>query len=179
VTIQSFRMRRFFLCLCFLTGNIWFGNIAIGHYSFASDQQNKRGQQNETVKYIAFDHDVLSILSKGQNYKFDVEIARSHEQRARGLMFRKNMPEENGMLFLFERREKVTMWMENTYIPLDIIFLDAKGIITHIVKSTVPESRDYIHSNAPVVSVLELNAGVTDNLNIQVGDKIIHPFFAE
>ncbi|MCF6216810.1 MAG: DUF192 domain-containing protein [Emcibacter sp.] len=149
------------------------GIIYIGSFSFASDRQNQKGVQ------VVFEHGELSILSKGQSHKFDVEIAQSFEQRARGLMFRRKMPEKNGMLFLFENNQMVTMWMENTYIPLDIIFLNAKGIIMHIVKSTVPESRDYINSTVPVISVLEVNGGVTDNLNIQVGDKIDHPFFVK
>ncbi len=161
-----FRMRMLFSCL-------FISIIYMGSFSFANDRQNQKRA------HVTFEHGELSILSKGQNHKFDVEIAQSFEQRARGLMFRREMPEKNGMLFLFENNQMVTMWMENTYIPLDIIFLNRKGIIKHIAKSTVPESRDYIHSTVPVISVLEVNGGVTDNLNIQVGDKIDHPFFAK
>ncbi|PCJ34868.1 MAG: hypothetical protein COA93_03940 [Alphaproteobacteria bacterium] len=152
---------------------IFISTILMTDFSFANDSQQQK------VTQITFELGELSILSKGQSHTFDVEVAQSFEQRARGLMFRREMPEKNGMLFLFENNQMVTMWMENTYIPLDIIFLNRKGIITHIVKSAVPESRDYIHSRVPVVSVLELNGGVTDNLNIQVGDIIEHPFFTE
>lgn len=93
-------------------------------------------------------------------------------------MFRKEMADHNGMLFFFEENRVVTMWMKNTYIPLDIIFIDQRGIIVHIAKSTVPHSLDVISSHEPVISVLELNAGVTNSLDIHVGDKVEHPFFA-
>lgn len=127
---------------------------------------------------IIFDQSELSILSVGHKYKFKVEIAETEEQRARGLMYRKEMTAKNGMLFLFKENQTVNMWMKNTFIPLDIIFIDQKGIIIHIAKSTVPHSLDIISSHEKVVSALELNAGVTNHLKIQVGDKIEHPFFA-
>ncbi len=130
-----------------------------------------------TEKKITFELSELSILSEGKGHDFTVELAVTVPQRARGLMYRKYMPPQNGMLFLFEEKQMVTMWMENTHIPLDIIFIDEKGTIVHIAKSTAPMSRDYIHSTVPVISVLELNGGVTDRLKIQAGDRIIHPFF--
>ncbi len=130
-----------------------------------------------TEKNITFELSELSILSGGKGHNFTVELAETMPQRARGLMYRKYLPPQSGMLFLFEEKQMVTMWMENTYISLDIIFIDQKGVIVHIAKSAVPMSRDYIHSTTPVISVLELNGGVADRLNIQAGDRIIHPFF--
>ena len=127
---------------------------------------------------VVFGQSELSVLSGGHHYKFTVEIAETYDQRARGLMFRKEMADHNGMLFFFEENRVVTMWMKNTYIPLDIIFIDQRGIIVHIAKSTVPHSLDVISSHEPVISVLELNAGVTNSLDIHVGDKVEHPFFA-
>ena len=126
---------------------------------------------------VTFELSELSILSGGGEHSFTVELAVTAAQRARGLMYRKYMPAQNGMLFLFEEKQMVTMWMENTHISLDIIFIDEKGAIVHIVKSAAPMSRDYIHSTAPVISVLELSGGVADRLKIQAGDRIIHPFF--
>ena len=126
---------------------------------------------------LVFDKGTLSVISTGDTHTFAVEIANTDAQRARGLMYRTEMPSQKGMLFLFEENRIVTMWMKNTYIPLDILFINQKGVIVHIAQSTVPESLDFISSWKPVISALELNAGVTNRLNIQVGDKIDHPFF--
>lgn len=126
---------------------------------------------------LGFGQADLSIISAGQTHTFTVEIANTDEQRARGLMYRKKMSPQKGMLFFFTANRMVTMWMKNTYIPLDILFIDQKGVIVHIAKSTVPESLDFISSRKPVISALELNSGVTNSLNIQIGDKIDHPFF--
>lgn len=128
---------------------------------------------------LVFGQSELAVLSQGQRYKFKVEIAKTEDQRARGLMFRKKIADKNGMLFLFQYNQMVSMWMKNTFIPLDIIFINQKGFIVHIAKSTIPHSLDIISSHEPVISALELNAGVTDNLNIHVGDKIEHPFFTQ
>jgi len=136
-------------------------------------------KQNNAEGQIIFDHAQLTIHSQSHQHIFHVEIAQSHEQRARGLMFRQEMPEKSGMLFLFDKMQMVTMWMENTYIPLDIIFLDRKGIIVHIARSTVPQSRDHIQSMVPVISVLEVNAGTARKLNVQIGDRVDFPFFVD
>lgn len=127
---------------------------------------------------MVFDQSDLTIVSKDQKHIFSVEIAQTFAQRQQGLMFRKEMAENNGMLFLFEEFQIITMWMKNTYIPLDILFLDQGGKIVHIAKSTVPESLDHIYAPVPSISVLEVNAGVTNRLKIKVGDKIKHPFFS-
>ena len=127
---------------------------------------------------VSFEWSKLSIQAKGQIHHFNVEIAETGEQRSHGLMFRKSMPQHHGMLFLFEDRQMITMWMKNTFIPLDIIFLNKSGDIVHIAKSAVPHSLDHISSRIPVSAVLEVNAGVTDRLHIMVGDKISHSFFS-
>jgi len=126
---------------------------------------------------VAFESSTLSIRTGHESHAFRVEIARTDRQRARGLMFRRSLPRESGMLFLFDSSQMVTMWMKNTFIPLDIIFINDKGVIVHIAKSTVPHSLDYIPSKAPVVSVLEVNAGIAERLDIQVGDRVEHAFF--
>lgn len=124
---------------------------------------------------IIFKSSELSISSSGQIHQFNIEVADTDRSRARGLMFRETLPATSGMLFLFESKKMVTMWMKNTYIPLDIIFINQKGAIVHIAKSTVPESLEYIYSRVATSAVLELNAGVTTDLNIQVGDIISYP----
>ena len=126
---------------------------------------------------IVFAQSEVSILSRGHSYKFNVEVADRDDLRARGLMFRTQMADRNGMLFFFKKNQMIIMWMKNTFIPLDILFINQEGVIVHIAKSTVPESLDYISSGEAVISALEVNAGITNRLNIKVGDKIDHVFF--
>jgi uncharacterized membrane protein (UPF0127 family) len=126
---------------------------------------------------VVFKQSQLSISSGSHIYNFSIDVAENFAQRARGLMFRKSMPDQKGMLFLLDENQTVTMWMKNTYIPLDIIFINRAGVIVHIAKNAVPESLDIISSQFPVISAFEVNAGLTNRLNIKKGDKIIHPFF--
>lgn len=144
--------------------NILFMSSIFSPRSFAEDE-------------IVFGQSEISILSSGHRYKFDVEVADRDELRARGLMFRTKMGDHNGMLFFFKKNQMVIMWMKNTFIPLDILFINQEGVIVHIAKSTVPESLDHISSQMSVISALEVNAGITNRLNIRVGDKIDHVFF--
>lgn len=126
---------------------------------------------------VVFKQSQLSISSGSYKFNFNIDVAENFDQRARGLMFRKTMADQNGMLFLFDEKQIVTMWMKNTYIPLDIIFINKAGVILHIAKDAVPESLDIISSQFPVISAFEVNAGLTNRLNIKKGDRIIHPFF--
>jgi uncharacterized membrane protein (UPF0127 family) len=120
----------------------------------------------------------LSILVRsGDRHVFHVEVARTHDQRAQGLMYRRSMPADHGMLFDFERVEPVSMWMQNTYIPLDMLFIRPDGTIARIASNTEPLSTRTIPSGEPVLSVLELNAGVASRLGIRPGDKVEHPLF--
>ena len=97
--------------------------------------------------------------------------------RSRGLMFRRSMAPDHGMLFDFERDEPVTMWMKNTYLPLDMVFIRPDGTISRIAADTEPLSTTIIPSGSPVVAVLELNAGTAAKLGIKAGDRIEHPLF--
>jgi uncharacterized membrane protein (UPF0127 family) len=128
----------------------------------------------EPAAEIKFSTSELTIRSAGgKEHPFIVELATNDEQRARGLMFRKQMAPDHGMLFDFGQARRVTMWMENTILPLDMLFIRKDGIITHIRENAVPYSRDTIDSRHPVNFVLELNAGRTKALGIRVGDKVI------
>ena len=113
-------------------------------------------------------------LSDGQNIRFEVEVASSSDDLAKGLMFRKKMPTNNGMLFDFGENRQVTMWMKNTLIPLDILFITMDGTIVSMAERTVPLSLESIHSRHSVRYVLEINAGATSKFGIKVGDKISH-----
>ncbi|MCQ1837028.1 DUF192 domain-containing protein [Neorhizobium galegae] len=123
---------------------------------------------------VAFPREELSIrTAAGQTYKFSVELAFTDAQRERGLMYRKVMAPDAGMLFDFGTPRPVSMWMENTILPLDMLFIQGDGTISHIRENAVPYSRDIIDSRGPVKFVLELNAGRSKSLGIKVGDKVI------
>jgi uncharacterized membrane protein (UPF0127 family) len=119
----------------------------------------------------------LGIVSGGKRHAFQVEVMRTDEQRARGLMNRNHLPADRGMLFDFGRTEHVAMWMENTYIPLDMLFIRADGTIARIAERTEPLSRRTIPSGEPVLSVLEINGGISESLGIKPGDRVEHPLF--
>lgn len=119
----------------------------------------------------------LTIVSDGKRHAFQVEVMRTPEQRARGLMHRQFMPADRGMLFDFERTAPVAMWMQNTFIPLDMLFIRADGTIARIAERTEPLSTRTIPSGEPVLSVLEINGGVSRQLGIKPGDRVEHPLF--
>ena len=122
--------------------------------------------------------ETLSIATQGgQRQSFRVEVARNDADRAQGLMFRRSMPADQGMLFDFGRVEPVSMWMQNTYLPLDMLFIRPDGTIARIAANTEPLSTRTIPSGEPVLAVLELNAGTASRLGIKPGDRVEHPVF--
>lgn len=126
----------------------------------------------------SFATDALSIeTAAGTALEFTVEIAESPEQRAQGLMFRRQMAADAGMLFLFGGSRERAMWMKNTFIPLDMLFIDERGKIVRIEQRTVPQSLRTIVSGGPAFAVLELNAGTASRLGIKPGDRVIYPAF--
>jgi len=122
--------------------------------------------------------ETLSIATQGgQKPSFRVEVARNDADRAQGLMFRRSMPADQGMLFDFGRVEPVSMWMQNTYLSLDMLFVRPDGTIARIAANTEPLSTRTIPSGEPVLAVLELNAGTAARLGIKPGDRVEHPIF--
>jgi len=119
----------------------------------------------------------LTVKTQDTSYDFDIELALDDSHRQYGLMFRTNLPEMNGMLFIYEEKKRISMWMKNTFIPLDILFIDDDGKIIRIAKSQQPRSLSLIRSGGEAKAVLELYGGLTDKLNIAVGDEIIYPTF--
>jgi hypothetical protein len=119
----------------------------------------------------------LSIATASGVHTFQVEIAADEATREKGLMNRRYMPADRGMLFEFERSGPVAFWMKNTYIPLDMIFIARDGVVTKIAANTEPFSETPIPSGGPCVAVLELNGGVAAQIGLKVGDKVRHPFF--
>jgi uncharacterized protein len=127
---------------------------------------------------IAFEESALTIDAAHDSFEFQVELAVSPEQRSRGLMFRESLDEDRGMLFDFGRPQVASMWMRNTYVPLDMLFIDADGRITQIAANTQPLSDTVVASREPVRAVLELRGGVSAKLGIEPGDRVVHPMFS-
>jgi uncharacterized membrane protein (UPF0127 family) len=121
---------------------------------------------------------VLIKTAKG-TAAFHAEIADTAEARATGLMFRESMPADHGMLFDFGEVRRVSMWMKNTKISLDMVFADSKGRVVGIAANTVPLSTDTISVNEPVRAVFEVNAGTAKRIGLKRGGHLIHPLFAK
>jgi uncharacterized protein len=128
---------------------------------------------------ITFEEGPLTIDAEHDSFEFQIEMAVSPEQRSQGLMFRESLEEDRGMLFDFGRPQRASMWMRNTYVPLDMLFIDAQGRITQIAADTQPLSDAVIASREPVRAVLELRGGVSAKLGIKPGDRVIHPLFTD
>jgi uncharacterized protein len=126
----------------------------------------------------AAEQQTIEIASKNGVHVFSVELAVTEQERERGLMFRKQLPEGQGMLFDFKQEQEVSMWMENTYIPLDMIFIRRDGRIWRIAENTEPLSRAIISSGGPVLAVLEVIGGTAKKLGIAPGDRVGAPMFA-
>jgi uncharacterized membrane protein (UPF0127 family) len=122
-----------------------------------------------------FKHDELTITASDGPHKFQIELATDDAQREQGLMFRQSMAPDAGMLFIYDKVQPVAMWMENTYIPLDMLFIAADGRIVNIRQRAVPHSRETIPSDGAVKAVLELNGGVVSRLGIKPGDRVKGP----
>ncbi len=116
----------------------------------------------------------LIIDTGARHWHFEVEVCRTPEQRMRGLQFRRSLSPQQGMLFLYAAPSVASMWMKDTYVALDMLFIDRSGIITRIAEHTEPLSEDTIHSPGPVQAVLELAAGTASRLGIAPGDRVRH-----
>lgn len=110
--------------------------------------------------------------STGSTVTYKVEVAATNSDRSHGLMFRKSLQENDGMLFIFEPAREVSMWMKNTLLPLDMLFIASGGRIVKIAANTVPLSTAHIYSEDRVAAVLELNAGQAVRRGIKVGDRV-------
>jgi uncharacterized membrane protein (UPF0127 family) len=126
----------------------------------------------------AADRSVLEIASKSGVHIFSVEVVDDDAARAKGLMFRRSLPEGTGMLFDFKTEQDVAFWMQNTYIPLDMVFIRADGRILRIAENTEPMSTKQVPSGGKVLAVLEVIAGTTRKLGIVAGDRVAHPIFS-
>jgi hypothetical protein len=122
----------------------------------------------------AFGRDVIVIESNLHAcYRFDVFVADSESQKQRGLMFVRSLPLHYGMLFIYRDTAMHSMWMKNTYIPLDMVFIRGDGRVSSVARNTEPLSLRSVSSTEPVNYVLELNAGVTQRLSIDAGSLLV------
>ena len=119
----------------------------------------------------------LEIVSSNGRHAFSVEVMRTDAERAKGLMFRRFLPADRGMLFDFKTEQPVMMWMKNTYIPLDMVFISRNGTVTHVAENAEPLSERIISSNGAAFAVLEINGGAAARLGIKQGDHVLNAMF--
>ena len=119
----------------------------------------------------------LEIVSAGGVVAFDVEIADTPARQALGLMYRTELPDRYGMLFPHAAPRELTMWMRNTYIPLDMVFIRADGTVHRIAELTEPHSEEIVASKGAVTAVLEIAGGAARKLGLKPGDMVRHRHF--
>lgn len=124
-----------------------------------------------------FQAGTVDILSGGEIHRFDMELSISDAQHRQGLMHRLTLREDEGMLFLYTPPQRIRMWMKNTYIPLDMLFIRPDGTVAAIAKNTVPLSLTPIGPDVHVNGVLEVLAGTSERLGLRPGDRVQHPHF--
>lgn len=129
---------------------------------------------------VALENLTLVTDPKGahpSDHALSVEVMRTEAEREHGLMDRRYLPADRGMLFQFDKVQSVLMWMKDTYIPLDMIFISRDGVVTHIHENAEPMSQAIISSNGPVYGVLEVNAGFARKIGLKPGDLVRHSLF--
>ena len=141
--------------------------------------QNATNSSPQTLIFpgVAFARSSVVLVSATGRHRFSVEVAATEAQRRMGLMNRPELNADSGMLFDFETSRHVAMWMKNTLIPLDMIFITADGRISRIEKNTEPHSLRVISSGGDVRAVLEINAGISARLKLKPGDRVEYGIF--
>lgn len=115
----------------------------------------------------------LFVQTQNETHIFQTDIADTPQKQKKGLMFKKSIPVDYAMTFLFSDTKVLHMWMKNTYLPLDMIFFDEQGVVTHIHENAEPFNERLISSFLPAKGVIEVLAGTVHRCNIQIGDLII------
>jgi uncharacterized protein len=124
---------------------------------------------------IAAGNGILVLKTDSGPHSFEIELATTPGERALGLMYRRSLPADAGMLFLYDQPQALTMWMRNTIIPLDMIFIGANGKVHRIESHTEPFSTQLISSDGAVQGVLEVNAGTAASIGLKAGDEVVYP----
>jgi uncharacterized membrane protein (UPF0127 family) len=119
----------------------------------------------------------LTLVTAQAEHTIEIEVAETSEEKSLGLMFRTSLADGKGMLFPYPAAQNITMWMRNTLISLDMVFIRADGIVHRIEARTEPLSERVIAAGAPVTGVLELAGGAAERLGLKAGDKVRHAHF--
>ena len=125
------------------------------------------------VSFNTFSNEKIGVSIYNKNITFNVEVAKTIEERRIGLMYRKKLLNNEGMLFIFPREKIIQLWMKNTYIPLDVIFISENKVIVDIKKNMEKLSETIIKSKVKSKYALEFNAGLVNKLDIKIGDKVL------
>jgi uncharacterized membrane protein (UPF0127 family) len=156
---------------------LWMGVPALGMMLFLGIYAYIHQQFHHTPSFprakVAIQH-----AGNAAPIPFTMEIAETPAQQAYGLMFRHEAPPHTGMLFVWDKDQIINMWMKNTYIPLDMLFIRRDGVIEKIIAHTVPFDLTPLSSDEPVRGVIELGGGEAARLGIDTGDKVIYPAFS-
>lgn len=145
-----------------------------GGYSLFRGMQGERANKifNAELKEVFSSQEVSLIRADGKTFTIKAEIAATREQQEQGLMFREHISEGEGMLFTYIQPQRVSFWMKNTLIPLDMLFIGPDNTIIKIVKKAQPQDETPIRSDGFVLSVLELKGGEADRMGLAVGDRL-------
>lgn len=136
------------------------------------------GGSAAAAESVSFGKSRIEVTAEGgKRHAFTVEMAVTPEQLSQGLMFRRDLPAGTGMLFDFGSPRQVSMWMKNTLIPLDMLFVDRGGLVIHVEQYAVPGSLEPRGPALPVLGVVEIPAGTARRLGLKPGDQVIHPMF--
>jgi len=157
-----------------------FAALAAALLSLSGAAASLAGASNDAQRLDeAFSRSTLQIAtSDAKLHKFDVWIADNDARRSRGLMFVDDLADDAGMLFVYPQSQEISMWMKNTHLSLDMLFVSANGRVHRVVANTKPMSTDTISSEGDVLAVIELKAGSAARLNIRPGAQVIHPAFS-
>ena len=145
----------------------------IGVSAAACSPQGAEPSDANSVSPAGLEQIPLTVHSKGKSHRFLVEVARTPQQQRQGLMHRQSLAPDRGMLFPYEPPQDASFWMENTLIPLDLIFIRPDGTVARIADNAVPLSREPIPSLEPVSAVLEIAGGRAAELGIAAGDRVV------
>ena len=125
------------------------------------------------ISFYTFSNEKINVSIYNKNITFNVEVAKTIEERRTGLMYRKKLLNNEGMLFIFPREKIIQLWMKNTYIPLDVIFISENKVIVDIKKNMEKLSETIVKSKVKSRYALEFNAGLINKLDIKIGDKVL------
>jgi uncharacterized protein len=163
------------------TLKLWFSAICLLLMFGAAGADTSKDEASDSKQLDQiFQRSTLQIATPDARlHRINIWMADDEQRRARGLMFVKHLNGNDGMLFVYPQPQTIAMWMKNTFIPLDMLFVAPDGKVTRVVENTEPQSLKTIESGAPVLGVVELAAGTVKRLKIAPGAQVIHPAFAK